>query len=113
MNITSEEMKKWIGIFPTQSFGDGICYMIGGFGNVGVIEIEEGLVLFDISMKQFGPKIFNELREICAMTAFTCIISCCIICRSILEICLKDKLIKLKTNKVISIDLLEMIDFLS
>ena len=64
MNITSEEMKKWIGLFPTESFGDGICYMIGAFGNVCVIETEEGLILFDISMKRFGPKVFNELREI-------------------------------------------------
>ena len=64
MNITSEEMKKWIGLFPTESFGDGICHMIGAFGNVGVIETEAGLVIFDITMKQFGPRVFNELREI-------------------------------------------------
>ena len=38
--------------------------MIGAFGNVGVFETEEGLVIFDISMKQFGPRVFKELREI-------------------------------------------------
>ena len=64
MNITSEEMKEWIGMFPSETFADGVCHIIGSFGNVGVVETNEGLILFDISMKQFGQQVFNKLRKV-------------------------------------------------
>ncbi len=63
MSITPEEMKEWIGMFASKQFADGVCYILGAFGNVGVVETEDGLVLFDITMKQFGPRAFKTLRN--------------------------------------------------
>ncbi|MFW9948894.1 MAG: alkyl sulfatase dimerization domain-containing protein [Candidatus Thorarchaeota archaeon] len=59
-----EGIQKFIGNFPPQTFGDGICHMIGGFGNVGIVETSEGLIIFDLATRQFGKRIFNALRAI-------------------------------------------------
>ncbi len=60
---TEEDMSNWRGIFPPQAFADGICYLIGSFGNVGVVNTDDGLVVFDIGTRQFGHRIFKELRR--------------------------------------------------
>ena len=64
MKISPEEMRRNIGFRPTDTFADEVCHLIGGVGNCGVVETDEGLVIFDIALKSFGPKIFKELREI-------------------------------------------------
>jgi len=64
MKISQERMKRTFGFRPNDTFADGVCHLIGGFGNCGVVETDEGLVIFDISMKTFGRKIFRDLREI-------------------------------------------------
>ena len=64
MKISPEEMRRNIGFRPTDTFADGVCHLIGGLGNCGVVETDEGLVIFDIAIKSFGPKIFKDLREI-------------------------------------------------
>ena len=64
MKISPEEMRRNIGFRPTDTFADGVCHLIGGLGNCGVVETDEGLVIFDIAVKSFGPKIFKDLREI-------------------------------------------------
>ncbi len=64
MKISPEEMRRNSGFRPTDTFADGVCHLIGGVGNCGVVETDEGLVIFDIALKSFGPKIFKELREI-------------------------------------------------
>ena len=64
MNISPELRRRNFGFIPTTTFADGICHLIGAFGNSGVIETDEGLVIFDITMKQLGPKIFRDLRSI-------------------------------------------------
>ncbi|MFX1311554.1 MAG: alkyl sulfatase dimerization domain-containing protein [Promethearchaeota archaeon] len=46
------------------TFGDGSCHLIRSFGNIGVIETNEGLVLFDITGKNLGAKSIYGLREI-------------------------------------------------
>ena len=56
-------MGTWAGRFENKTFADGVCYSIGAFGNVGVIETEEGLVLFDIASRRFGQFIFKAVRE--------------------------------------------------
>jgi len=46
------------------TFADGACHLIRSFGNIGVIETDDGLVVFDITGKRLGPKSFHGLREI-------------------------------------------------
>jgi len=64
MKISQERRRKSMGFIPTATFADGVCHLIGGFGNCGVVETNEGLVIFDISNKPLGPKIFRDLRKI-------------------------------------------------
>jgi alkyl sulfatase BDS1-like metallo-beta-lactamase superfamily hydrolase len=64
MKISPERIKRTFGFIPTVTFADGICHLIGGFGNCGVVETDEGLVIFDITMKPLGPKIFRDLRTV-------------------------------------------------
>ena len=64
MKISPERMRRAFGFIPTASFADGVCHLIGGFGNCGVVETDEGLVIFDITNKALGPKIFRDLREV-------------------------------------------------
>ncbi len=64
MKISPERIRRNFGFIPTVSFADGICHLIGGFGNCGVVETDEGLVIFDITMKPLGPKIFRDLRTV-------------------------------------------------
>ena len=64
MKISPERMRRSFGFIPTATFADGICHLIGGFGNCGVVETDEGLVIFDITNKPLGPKIFKDLREV-------------------------------------------------
>jgi len=46
------------------TFADGTCHLIRSFGNVGIVETDEGLVVFDITGKQLGPKSFCGVREV-------------------------------------------------
>jgi alkyl sulfatase BDS1-like metallo-beta-lactamase superfamily hydrolase len=64
MTEFDEGINKYIGNFPPQTFGDGICHMIGAFGNVGVVETIDGLIIFDIAARQFRNRIFTALRNI-------------------------------------------------
>ncbi|MFW9881028.1 MAG: alkyl sulfatase dimerization domain-containing protein [Candidatus Thorarchaeota archaeon] len=60
----NDGMRTWFGLFDSISFENGTCHLIGGMGNTGIIETEEGLVLFDLPIKQFGPRLFKECRRI-------------------------------------------------
>ncbi|MCP4754371.1 MAG: MBL fold metallo-hydrolase [Proteobacteria bacterium] len=51
------------GQFWTTTFADDTCLYIGAFGNVGVVETRDGLVVFDLALRLFGPHIFNEVRK--------------------------------------------------
>lgn len=64
MSLPREGMKFWLGIYPSKTFGDGKCHVIPGFGNTGLFETDEGLVIFDVPIKQSAQKTFNEIREI-------------------------------------------------
>lgn len=46
------------------TFADGTCHLIRSFGNIGVVDTDEGLVLFDITGKQLGPKSHRGVREV-------------------------------------------------
>jgi alkyl sulfatase BDS1-like metallo-beta-lactamase superfamily hydrolase len=51
------------GKFERRPFADNTCYFIGAFGNVGVVKTNEGLVLFDLALRLFGPQVFKEVRK--------------------------------------------------
>ena len=51
------------GAFESKIFADETCCFIGAFGNVGVVKTDEGLILFDIALRIFGPRVFQEVRK--------------------------------------------------
>ncbi|MFX0070714.1 MAG: alkyl sulfatase dimerization domain-containing protein [Candidatus Hermodarchaeota archaeon] len=61
---TAEGMSDFIGVHPLTSFADGKCHLIPAFGNTGLFETTEGLVVFDFPIKEYGPKVFKQAREI-------------------------------------------------
>ena len=64
MKLTEKYRKMLFGLYPPKSFANGKFHKISAFSNMGVVETSEGLVLFDISSRLNGPRIFNSLREI-------------------------------------------------
>ena len=40
------------------------CHLLGTFGNCGIVETNDGLVMFDIAQERFGPMAFDQLRSI-------------------------------------------------
>jgi alkyl sulfatase BDS1-like metallo-beta-lactamase superfamily hydrolase len=59
-----EGMKDWFGWFPSKKFADGTCHFIGGMGNSCVFETLKGLVIFDLPIRQYAQKTFEQVREI-------------------------------------------------
>ena len=59
-----EGMKDWFGMFPSKEFADGTCHFIGGMGNSCMFETVEGLVVFDLPIRQNAQKTFEQVREI-------------------------------------------------
>jgi alkyl sulfatase BDS1-like metallo-beta-lactamase superfamily hydrolase len=64
MKMTEEHRKLLFGLYPPKTFANGKFHKISAFSNMGVIDTSQGLVLFDISSKLNGPRIFKALREI-------------------------------------------------
>jgi alkyl sulfatase BDS1-like metallo-beta-lactamase superfamily hydrolase len=64
MSFSQNDIKFFIGMIPPESFNNKTCHLIPSFGNMGIIETDEGLVMFDISLKQFGPRNFKKLRTL-------------------------------------------------
>jgi alkyl sulfatase BDS1-like metallo-beta-lactamase superfamily hydrolase len=60
----AEGMEKFFGRgkFETLKFAEDTCLYIGSFGNVAVVETDDGLVLFDLALRLFGPLIFKRVR---------------------------------------------------
>ncbi|MFX1412740.1 MAG: alkyl sulfatase dimerization domain-containing protein [Promethearchaeota archaeon] len=63
VRITTKGMSDWFGLFGSSTFGDGLCHFIGCMANMCVFDTSEGLVIFDLPMKQFSYKIFKAIRE--------------------------------------------------
>ena len=61
----AEGMEKFFGRgkFETLKFASDTCLSIGSFGNVGVVETDDGLVVFDLALRLFGPLIFKRVRD--------------------------------------------------
>ncbi len=51
------------GKFETLKFADDTCLSLNSFGNVGVVETDDGLVIFDIALRLFAPLIFKRVRD--------------------------------------------------
>jgi len=51
-------------MYPPKSVEDNSVHMIPSFGNIGIIETDEGLVVFDMALKQYGPRNFKTFRSI-------------------------------------------------
>jgi alkyl sulfatase BDS1-like metallo-beta-lactamase superfamily hydrolase len=64
MSLPREGMKFWFGMYPPITFAEGKCHVIPGFGNTGVFETSEGLVIFDVPIKQSAQKSFSEIRKL-------------------------------------------------
>ncbi len=60
----TDGMSAWFGMFPLSTFGDGRSYIVPGMGNTGVFETDDGLVIFDVPIKQYAKKTFNEIRQL-------------------------------------------------
>ncbi len=61
---TTDGMSDWFGWFPLSIFSDGTCYFVPGMGNTCVFETDEGLVIFDVPIKQYAQKTFKETRQL-------------------------------------------------
>ena len=64
MKISSNMADSMFGNIPAKTFAGGSCHIIPAFGNISVLESEEGLIVFDTSLKRFSPKAFQKLRNI-------------------------------------------------
>lgn len=64
MSYSQNDIKFFLGMYPPQSVEGGTVHMIPSFGNMGVIETNEGLVVFDIALRQYAPRNFKALRKI-------------------------------------------------
>ncbi|MBD3230109.1 MAG: MBL fold metallo-hydrolase [Candidatus Lokiarchaeota archaeon] len=64
LKIIGEDLNTFLGLSDPISFADDNFYLLPGFGNSGVVETEEGLIIFDIGLRQFGKKLFDRVRKI-------------------------------------------------
>ncbi|TXT62610.1 MAG: Metallo-beta-lactamase superfamily protein [Promethearchaeota archaeon] len=64
MTYSQNDIKFFLGLHGAQSFNDNTCHLIPSFGNMGIIETNAGLVVFDIALKQFSLRNFKKLREV-------------------------------------------------
>ncbi len=64
MRVTNQGMRDWFGMFPSSTFADNSCHLIPGMANTGVIETDDGLVIFDLPIVQYGPRTFKEVRKL-------------------------------------------------
>ncbi|MFX1278707.1 MAG: alkyl sulfatase dimerization domain-containing protein [Promethearchaeota archaeon] len=62
-NLDLNDFRDYIGMFPPRSFADQTCYFISGFANSGVFETTEGLVIFDLPIRQLEMRMFTNLRK--------------------------------------------------
>ena len=60
---TNDGMRDWVGLVPSTSFANGRSYLIRGFGNCCVFETQEGLVIFDLPIRQLAKRSFNGVRN--------------------------------------------------
>jgi glyoxylase-like metal-dependent hydrolase (beta-lactamase superfamily II) len=62
-NNINEGVRDFVGLMPPSQFADGNCYLVPGFGNSCAFETEEGLVVFDLPIRQFARRTFKGVRS--------------------------------------------------
>ena len=60
---TEEDMKNFFGRFPTKTFANNTCQIFGAYCSIGVVKTEEGLIVFDLSIKRYGKRVLEEIRK--------------------------------------------------
>jgi alkyl sulfatase BDS1-like metallo-beta-lactamase superfamily hydrolase len=60
----SDGMSDFFGWFPSSTFENKTCIFVSNFANSCVFDTEDGLVLFDVPIRQFSQKTFDEVRRI-------------------------------------------------
>ena len=60
---TEEDMKNFFGRFPTKTFANNTCQIFGAYCSIGVVKTEDGLVVFDLSIKRYGKRVLDEIRK--------------------------------------------------
>jgi len=60
----TEDMNDWFGWFPASTFANDSCIFIPSMANTCVFDTKEGLVIFDVPIRQFAQKTFDAIRHI-------------------------------------------------
>ena len=60
----TEDMNDWFGWFPASTFENDSCIFIPSMANTCVFDTKEGLVIFDVPIRQFAQKTFDAIRHI-------------------------------------------------
>ncbi len=60
----TEDMNDWFGWFPASTFENDSCIFIPSMANTCVFDTKEGLVIFDVPIRQFAQKTFDTIRHI-------------------------------------------------
>ena len=60
----SDGMTDFFGWFPSTIFENNTCILASNFANTCAFDTKEGLVIFDVPLRQFGQKTFDEVRKV-------------------------------------------------
>ena len=60
----TDEMSDFIGRFPESTFENNTCIFVPNMANTCVIDTKEGLVIFDLPIRQSAQKTFDKVRSI-------------------------------------------------
>jgi len=60
----SDGMSDFFGWFPSTTFENNTCIFASNFANTCAFDTEDGLVIFDVPIRQFSQKTFDEVRKI-------------------------------------------------
>ena len=60
----SDGMKDFFGWFPESTFENDTCIFVPGMANTCVFDTKDGLVIFDVPIRQFAQKTFDQVRNI-------------------------------------------------
>ena len=60
----SDGMSEFFGWFPSTAYENNTCIFVANFANTCIFDTKEGLVVFDVPIRQFGQKTFDEVRKI-------------------------------------------------
>jgi len=62
--LTKNGMNDWFGLFPETTFENDTCIFVPSMANTCVFDTKEGLVIFDLPIKQLAQKTFDKVRSI-------------------------------------------------